>query len=168
MRGVGRLHREQRGSAGAEFALVLPMLLVLLFAGLEAGHFIWTQHKLAEGVRDGARFAARMNINDVCGTSSVVDPIKAQVRLLTRTGQLADANARPRVPGWTDGQVVVDFPGNCQAFMPTGIYSDLGRNGPLVTVTATNVAYPSLFQSLGVLSSTIQLTAKSNAAVTGL
>lgn len=158
----------ESGAAAAEMVLVLPMLLALMFGGFEAGNFVWTQHKLVEGVRDGARYAARMNINDVCGGDSTAT--QAKVRLITRTGQVANASAPPRVPGWADNLVTVTF--NCNAFVSTGIYTDLGDTagpaGPIVTVAATNVPYPSLFQRLGYLDGSIRLSAKSNAAVTGL
>ena len=157
-----RFFSDQSGSAAAEMALMLPMLLVLMFGGFEAGHFIWTQHKLTEAVRDGARFASRMEIDDICGTDP--DAARAEVRLLTRTGQLADANANPKVPGWTDGMVTV----TCGTFVSTGLYADLGGAGPTVTVLASGVPYPSLFQQLGLIDGNVLLTAESHAAVIGI
>lgn len=159
---------DQTGAAAVEMVLLVPLLLVLLFGGLEAGHFIWTEHKLIEGVRDGSRFAARLDIEDVCGGDSAkLAAAQAKVRLLTRTGQLADGNASPRVPRWSDGQVTVTFA--CDAFVSTGIYSDLdAAAGPIVTVTASGVAYPSLFERLGILDSSIAMSATSHAAVIGL
>lgn len=162
---------DQHGSAAVELVLLLPLLLVLLFGGFEAGHYVWTEHKLIEGVRDGARFGARMNINDVCGgDAGKLATAQAKVRLLTRTGQLTDPDALPRVPGWTDGQVTVNFA--CNAFLATGIYTDLdaaaGPAGPIVTVSASSVAYPSLFERLGILDSSIAMGATSNSPVTGL
>ena len=160
-----------KGSASAEFALVLPMLVVLMFGGFEAGYFIWTQHKLTEAVRDGARFASRINIGDYCNGATLKSDATytadiANIKLLTRTGQLASATAPAKVPGWTDSQVTVTV--TCEGFVGTGIYTDLGNAGPIVTVAATNVAYPSLFHGLGVLKSTINLNAYSNAAVIGI
>ncbi len=40
-------------------ALVTPLLLTLLFGGLEGGNFMLQQHIVTKGVRDGARFAGR-------------------------------------------------------------------------------------------------------------
>ncbi|WP_333605499.1 TadE/TadG family type IV pilus assembly protein [Novosphingobium sp.] len=160
-----------KGTASAEFALVLPMLVVLMFGGFEAGYFIWMQHKLTEAVRDGARFASRMNINDFCNGATLKSDATyttdiTNIKLLTRTGQLASTSAPAKVPGWADGQVTVTV--TCEGFVSTGIYNDLGNAGPVVTVSATNVAYPSLFHGLGVLKSTINLNATSNAAVIGV
>ncbi|PKK88147.1 MAG: pilus assembly protein TadE [Candidatus Wallbacteria bacterium HGW-Wallbacteria-1] len=44
-----------RGQALVEFALVLPLLLVLFFAIIEFGYLFYHQYCLADGVRAGAR-----------------------------------------------------------------------------------------------------------------
>lgn len=166
---------DRSGGAGAEMALILPVLLILLFGGFEAGHFVWTEHKLVEAVRDGARFAARMPIDQACdgGTSVLSSTKAAEIRLLTRTGQIANTAAMPKVPGWTDGEVSVTV--NCDSFVDTGIYTALGSDssgtalkGPVVTVSALNVNYPSLLHGLGILNSTVQISASTNAAVIGI
>lgn len=159
-----RILDDRRGGAGAELALILPLLLVLLFTGLEAGHFIWSQHKLTEAVRDGARYASRLDITDVCPTLNT-DAL-ARIKLLTRTGQLSDTAAKSLVPGWTEDQIVVTP--YCGAFVATGVYSDLdGEKGPLVSIEAKDVPYPYLFGSL-VGFTEVKLNAHSNAAVIGL
>ncbi len=157
-----------RGAAASEFVLALPMMLVLMFGGLEAGHYMWTQHKLVDAVRDGARFAARTPVPQLCtgATSTIASAKVTQIKLLTRTGQLTDSAAYSKVRGWTDGQVTVTV--NCQSFVSTGIYRALGENGPIVTVAATNVAYPSMLKALGYLNTNIVMNAKSNAAVVGI
>ncbi|MDE2620103.1 MAG: pilus assembly protein [Sphingomonadales bacterium] len=161
---------DRSGNAGAEFALLLPLLLVLLFVGLEAGHFIWTQHKLAEAVRNGARYASRLDLAEVCPTFG--STVRDRVALVTRTGQLTDAAAKPLVPGWTDAEVSVTV--TCDAFVRTGIYADMsdGTRGPLVTVEARNVPYPSLFHALGAVeldpTAPLKLSARASAAVIGL
>ena len=167
------------GAAAAEFVLLLPVLILLLFGSLEAGHFIWTQHKLVEAVRNGARFASRVEINDVCNGPVQKDTatIEANIRRVTRTGQLANADARPLVRGWTDDQVSVDF--DCAAFVASGIYEDntyrdpaTGKDvvaaGPLVTVTASRVRYPLLFGRLIIADPDVRMRATAHAAVIGV
>ena len=169
------LHRflaNTRATASVEFALLVPLLIILLFGGTEAGHFVWTQHKLAEAVRDGARYASRLKVNGdggVCdgATSTISQSDEDAVKLITRTGQLDDAAARPVVPGWTDAQVNVEV--FCESFVDTGIYNDLNAAGPIVRVSATDVTYPSMFNGLGGrLPRSVRLNARSNAAVIGL
>ena len=171
-----RFPADERGTAATEMALLVPLLVLLLFGGFEAGHFVWTQHKLVEAVRDGARFAGRLNINDLCdGPNAVMSPDTEDATILiTRTGQLASTTARPKVPGWTAAEVDVDPQCNPPESVSTGLYSDLGNScdgpckGPIVRVSAQNVPYPSLFNSLGIIDTTFTLSARSNAPVIGL
>ncbi|MFC3174035.1 TadE/TadG family type IV pilus assembly protein [Novosphingobium bradum] len=167
---IGRISGANGGNAGAELALILPLLLVLLFAGLEAGNFIWTQHKLVEAVRDGARYASRLDLADFC--PAFAPAVQDRIKLITRTGQLADAAARPVVPGWTADMVTVTV--TCDAFVKTGIYADMsdGTKGPIVVVAAANVPYSSLFHVLGAIepdrTRPVLMGARSSAAVIGL
>ncbi|HMO67131.1 MAG TPA: TadE/TadG family type IV pilus assembly protein [Novosphingobium sp.] len=170
MRRALALIADRRGAAAAELALILPFLLALLFGGFEAGNFIWTHHKLVTAVRDRARFASRMDVQAVCnGATPVMSaPLRDRIVLLTRTGQIDDANARPRVPDWEAGQVTVTV--SCRAFAATGIYENLGEAGPVVTVEATGVPYRSLFGRLGIIEAAdeARMTARSSAAVIGI
>ncbi len=157
-----------RGTASVEFVLMLPVMLALLFGGFEAGHFLWTQHKLVEAVRNGARYASRLDVAQVCdGGASVLSADEvARIKLLTRTGQVARADAVAAVPGWTDAQVRVSV--TCGAFVDTGIYSEYGEPGPVVVVSANQVPYPSLFGRLGIIDPEITMHARSSAPVIGL
>lgn len=168
---INRFVGETRASASVEFALLLPMLIVLLFGGAEAGHFVWTQHKLVEAVRDGARYASRLPVTGsegVCaGATETISTAQIDaVKLVTRTGQLDNPGALPVVKGWDASEVSVNV--TCQAFVDTGIYSDLGEAGPVVTVSASGVAYPMLFGGLAWAASGVNLTAKSSAVVIGI
>jgi Flp pilus assembly protein TadG len=40
-----------------EFALVAPIFFMMLFGVIEGGRLVWTDHELANGVREGARLA---------------------------------------------------------------------------------------------------------------
>lgn len=164
---IGRLIKDCRASAATEFALSLPMMLALMFVGMEAGHFFWTEHKLVKAVRDGARFAARADVEDLCSgaTQAVDSTLETQIQNLTATGQVADGGV-PKVPGWTAGDVTVTV--GCQQFLATGIYTDLGTQGPLITISSGGVSYPSILNGLGVLNDSIVISAESSAAVMGI
>ena len=60
---------DRDGSAAAEMALVLPLLLVLTFGPLELGNYFMNQHTLVKAVRDGARFAARQDFTNYTACS---------------------------------------------------------------------------------------------------
>lgn len=165
--------RQTSGTAAVEMALIVPLLLILLFGGIEAGHFVWTQHKLVEAVRDGARYAGRLPLNQLCnGTTQIASTqTLANIRLMTRTGQLANASAAPRVPGWTDQQVTVNL--RCGQYVQTGLYAEYaatypGAGGPVPIVSATNVLYPSMFNAMGIVAPAARLNASSTSPGIGL
>ena len=60
-RGVARLRRfggEERGAAVVEFALVLPVFMLLVFMFIDATRAFYTVNSLVSAAREGARFGA--------------------------------------------------------------------------------------------------------------
>lgn len=169
---IARFLRDDSGSPSVEFALILPAMLVLMFGGMEAGHFAWTQHKLVKAVREGARYASRLPVEQYCAgaTAQFDTDAETNIKAVTVTGSLpaagGEASGPPAVPGLTPAKVTVTPV--CVAFVDTGIYSELGNAGPIVTVAASGVPYPSLFEQLGVIDGSFTLAARSSAAVIGL
>jgi len=165
-----RFWQDSKGAAAVEMVLVLPFLIALLFGGFEGGHFLWTEHKVIQAVRDGARYGSRLPIETVCppgGSSTEKTNAISDISLLTRTGQLANASAPPLVPGWTsNSQVVVTY--SCGTFLSTGIYTTYGGPGPTITVRTSNLYYPSLFEALGFITSSVKIGASASTAVIGI
>ena len=160
---IRHLFLDTRGAAAVELVLILPMALVLLFTSLEAGHFMWSEHKVIEAVRNGARFASRQTMSTVC--PSQTGTIVSDVQTLTRTGKLGGTS--PVVPGWTaNSQVTVTY--RCATFLSTGIYSQLGSAGATVTVSATNLNYPVLFSAFNSFTGAAHLNASASTAVIGI
>jgi len=54
---IRRLLRDCSASSAAEFALVLPLLLILLCGLIDAGRFVWTYNRAEKAAQMGARFA---------------------------------------------------------------------------------------------------------------
>jgi Flp pilus assembly protein TadG len=69
-----RMHRRRRrGQALVEFALVLPILLLMIFGIVDAGRLIYTYNTVSNAARDGARVAIVNQSNfgtDTCDTTS--------------------------------------------------------------------------------------------------
>lgn len=163
---IRRFLADERGSPAAEFVLALPVVLALMFGGLEAGHFFWTEHKLIKAVREGARYASRVPVEDLCdgATNVMSSDTEDNIQAVTATGVLADGTVK--VPGWDPDDVTVTV--GCEAFVATGMYTGLGGAGPMVTVSSGAVGYPSLFEALGFIDSSYELRARSSAAVMGI
>ncbi len=74
-----RPKRSSRGQALVEFALVLPLFLLLIFGIVDAGRLIFTYNTVANSARDAARVAivnqstAGTNTCDTTGTTYPVD-----------------------------------------------------------------------------------------------
>lgn len=49
--------RDEQGQSLVEFALVLPIFLMLLVGIFDLGHVVWTNDMLSNAAREGARFA---------------------------------------------------------------------------------------------------------------
>ena len=166
----GRFLTDSSGAAAVEMAMVTPMLLALMFGGLEAGHYFWSEHKAIEAVRDGARYASRQPIALLCANDAATI---ANIKNMTRTGTLS-STAVPVVTGWTNNNQVTVTP-RCAAseYLNTGIYTtNIGSNGvatgATVTVATTSLAYPSLFKALSGITTSYTLNAWSSGAVIGI
>jgi Flp pilus assembly protein TadG len=99
--------RDERGVAASEFALILPVLTMLLFGFYEAGRMYWNYNIVQSSARDAARYAARMPMTcDSGGVGAFVDAgDEAEIQNLTRTGTL-DGTGDPLVAGWTNNATV--------------------------------------------------------------
>lgn len=75
MRMIGRPRPRTRGQALVEFAFVFPLFLLLLFAIIVFGLYVFYNQQLANAAREGARYAAVHSVTSQCPTVSQLDPI---------------------------------------------------------------------------------------------
>ena len=141
--GIGAWLAGDAGVAAGEFALVLPLLVVLAFGFLEIGRLFWIYHIASASMRDAARYAARLNLSCQSGVAAIPNP--QAVVLLARTGTI-DGSAPDLVTGWsTSGNVRVQVGcvGNANLRGPFAGVSQI----PVVTVTG-RVPFSPLFGGL--------------------
>ena len=92
---INNLIRDRQGSSVIEFALVLPMMM-LLFAGMtELGRAYFQANAVEKGVRAGAYFISRQPL-------PITAAARASAENLIRTGTL-DGSGQPLVSGWGNG-----------------------------------------------------------------
>jgi Flp pilus assembly protein TadG len=93
------LQRCGGGQGLAEFALVAPIILLLLFGVIQLGLLMAAQNGLVNGVRDAARRAATYRINeaslDPTSFTAICDSIAAQLTTSLRDG----------IPGYESAQM---------------------------------------------------------------
>jgi len=156
------------GSAAAELVLALPIVLVLLIGASEVSHYMYVEHQVIKGVRDGARYGSRQSFVDAncdSGTPSTLSTaVETAIKEVTRTGQISGGTAR--VNGWVNGDITISI--TCPATaITTGIYKG-SDNAPQINVSA-QVTYNSLFGNLGFVNfDGKQLNASQQAAVFGI
>ena len=91
------LWHDERGAALVEFTLLAPFLLALGLGMCEFGRFLYQYQLVLDGLRDGARYLARMQ--DPTNTTSQTNAAN-----LAATGTI-DGSGTGRVDGWAAADV---------------------------------------------------------------
>ena len=162
------LASSRSGTAAAEMALSLPLLLILLFGAFELGYYFLSEHVVQKSVRDAARFGARLAMTNYpsCAVPSG-GTAEQQIRRVARFGNVT-GTGNPRLLGWTaDNMTTVTIAcDNTSSYGTGGIYGDFPNGAPVVTVTA-QVPYNPFFGVLSLGPGTLTLNSHSQAAVIG-
>ena len=154
------LLKSQEGATLVEFAIILPLLLLLIFGIIEFGLFLFNRHVITNAVREAARAGIvvripRLSDDDI---KTIARNYCEQYLVTFGEGKLAfpqdDSNGNPlpflRLHGDTLDELGVDEDGN----------AILGRFGDILIVEAT-YNYDWLFLSnIGIGSKTIQAIAR--------
>jgi Flp pilus assembly protein TadG len=102
--------RGQRSQALIEFALVSPVLLLLLFGIVDIGRAIFYYDTLSHAAREGARTAARAS-NQLPTNAAVLATINAQLIGLKATEPCPQGPITASVPPLNTGWAYVTEPG---------------------------------------------------------
>ncbi len=100
---LNRLLRARGGSAVVEFALLVPILLLMLGSVVELGRVLQQANAVEKGLRAGALMAAR---SPGCCPLSAAE--KAAVVNIVKTGSI-DGTAPMLAPGWDTGTLNVSY-----------------------------------------------------------
>jgi Flp pilus assembly protein TadG len=128
---IGRLTRaarDERGAAVVEFALVVPVLLLLVFAIIDFGRALWTMNVLTSGVREGARAAAVQATRaqmDSAAAQHTADYINAVLGANTVTRGAIRVHYDSLAPA-TYGQILVELRDGYQFQAVTPFASSMG------------------------------------------
>ena len=176
------LLRDKRASAAAEMAMVTPFLLALMVGAMELGNLFVDQHALEKQVRNGARYASRLEIDEnyACPGSVFADAdATAKVINVTKNG-VVDGSGNPRWTGYWSracpGVQPLDVQIRCVAKDQidvgdtgnSGIYSTLsGTTIPVIKVSGA-VRYRSVISTIGFNVADVCLKAESELAVQGI
>lgn len=158
-----RFASEKRGTAGAEMALMLPLMMIILFTAFEAGHYFYTEQKIIEAVRQGARYAGRLPFDSYTCPSTIDAAATGRIKTVTRTGKV-DGTV-PLIKGWTDGDITVSVA--CDSGTTTGVFKGNAGGAPVVTVEAT-ADYTSLFAEVVTGIDPILVRASAQSPVNGI
>ena len=161
------------GSAAVEMALTLPILLALLCGSVELGNYFMSEHVLVKAVRDGARYAARQDLNYFTGCSGGPGgTVEGDTKTIVRTGLVSGGTNR--FANITDAMITVSVSCSTTAGGTAlgGIYTNVKNStgivvgAPIVTVSAS-VPYTPVLQSYGFSGGGYNLNADQQATVIG-
>ena len=157
---------DRKASAAAEMALVLPLLITLMFGGIEVGNYFMNEHTLVKAVRNGARFAARQKFTNYTACSgSPGGTVVSDTQNLVMRGYLSGGRIiTPNIQA-ADISVTTSCFSTVNSESMTGIYFGRTDGAQVVTVTAS-VTYQPILGFFGFDGFT--LNAESQAAVAGI
>lgn len=99
--------KEQQGLAIVEFAITLPLLLLLLLAIGEFGRLFYHYNNLMQANRDAVRYLAGQAWNPTLGQAQVSSDLATRTRNLAVYGVPVAQPGNEVVPGLTTGDVTV-------------------------------------------------------------
>lgn len=165
---IRKLLRDRRGVASVEMALMTPVVFALMFTTFEGGYYLWTEHKVIKGVRQGARYAARLpftsyDCSSTTPTGTTDIPLN-NIKNVVRTGN-PTGSGYAKVKGWTNSDITISV--SCDSSTATGLYANVTGGAPRVMVS-TVVTYPAILGLLGFDTSNVKVRAQAQAAVAGV
>lgn len=147
-----RFRKDQHGAALVEFAISLPLVLLLFAAIIEGGRMVWAYQAASAGVRDAARYLARVAPRDICTAGGSVATFSATLKQIVERDQAGNAffptgmtvnSVTPTlncVAGtYRNGAAIAQVSANISITMPfSNVFSFAGQRLSNVTATITD------------------------------
>ena len=163
IRSISGFARGYAGGAAAEFVIIAPVMIMLLFGAIEVGRLLTDFHTVSKAVRDATRYLSRVPAScpGAAGAGSIDDAAdETAARNLVLTGSI-DPPGAYLLGHWTDPNditIAVDCIDNGGVF--EGVYAgDLTI--PRLTVTAA-VPFDFIFSTLVMNTASITMTISHN------
>ena len=140
-----RLWKQEDGAALVEMALILPFLTVLIFGAFEVGNLLYQYQLIESGVRDGARYLAR--VSNPAISTKVCDPLViGSATYTTNAKQIAIygaiGGATQRVSWWGTADITITYSTIANAPDPvSGLSPYRGPNPIQIVQLSTTPSY---------------------------
>jgi Flp pilus assembly protein TadG len=155
---LNRFWRNRDGNSTVEFALFMPLFLILMTGGLELGNAVRQATELEKSLRSGALYASRMMVPGAVPLLATAD--QTTVQNLVKTGGQAGTDPY-LVPGWADAGATLTIDTSLVHTFSSANATPLDVNIPVVRLSAA-VPYqpllPGLFDFVGLNAITFQLS----------
>lgn len=151
--------RDERGVALVEFALTLPMMLIVFAMIVEGSRMMWSYQTVIAGVRDATRYLARITPANICSTGGSVSASASTLLTIVRQG----GSGSSVIP--TDVSVPSVTPSySCT----TGTY----RNSPVAVAQVVadvqiNLPFAGIFSLFGSVPATLNTTVTEQSRIFG-
>ena len=103
--------KRQRGTALLEFAIALPLLLLLMLATAEVGRMLSQYNTLAKSVRDAGRYLASKASPGSQGTIQILPSVQTAAKNLAVKGNISGTGAA-LLPGLASGNITISDAGS--------------------------------------------------------
>lgn len=157
--------RFDNGTAAVEFAMMLPLLLMLLFLGIETGRLLTDFHAVSKSVRDATRYLTRVGLTCPGGVPST-GPLSSYInnaadettaRNLAMTGSVTTPSVSSDylLPYWTSA-AALSMTVTCVS--NGGVYQGIYAARPMIPRITVNANVPFTFMWGTAFSSVASLT----------
>ena len=118
----GKRVRNRKGAAVVEFAVCLPVILLIVLGSIEAASMMFLRQALVQSAYEGAKVAIRNNGNNA-DANAAIQAVAAGRRInqLTVTFEPADVST---VAQGDTVRVTITAPGDTNSFIPFGPFKN--------------------------------------------